>query len=194
MDTINKKYDEVLAEVETNAKRAFEKHKITPEGVDEYFCADPHDNDCSFHIIFRPGTIIIYGDVGDWILSLSCRDSFGWIFGSLSIDYVRQKIHATSTIRGDGQTESWYLPDAIEHIREDGAGGADEDEDENPYADLLEELKYACEEISHERFCEMWSDLNIDDYYQVGVYPSRGTMWVREILKWFRDNVEREST
>ena len=71
----------------------YKDHEIKELGPDEYRWAKPGTSIDSSTIIFRPGTVIIFGDNGEFIFRHSDTDSVGWTMRAVnSPHYLRQKL------------------------------------------------------------------------------------------------------
>jgi len=68
-------------------------HEITEKGPGEYRWGQPGTNIYTVYIILRPGAVIIYGDVGEFIFRHSDDNSLRWLKGAVkSRDYLLGKL------------------------------------------------------------------------------------------------------
>jgi hypothetical protein len=104
----------IREELEKLAKESFKDHElvhrfsIDPLDSHHYICRKPGTNNYSFNIVFTPGHVLIYGDIGDATLRCSDSNSKNWLLGAAnSIDYVMQKIQ---------QRKDVYYPELAQDI------------------------------------------------------------------------------
>ena len=103
-------YQETVETVERLAKVSFAGHVLTsdPAWPGLWRCRNPGTTFYSFNILFPPGAVVLYGDVGEIILRPNDYDSLGWLTRCInSRDYILSKIRpGTKTYYlGDGKAE-----------------------------------------------------------------------------------------
>lgn len=84
----------VLAEI---AEKAFAEHRLTPEQTEGpvrmWHCGRKGTGMYSYRIVAGPGMLLVYGDVGDYMLQAHDRDLIPWLLGAIkSEDYVIGKM------------------------------------------------------------------------------------------------------
>jgi hypothetical protein len=64
-----------------------------PRGYEHWQCSKPSTGFYSFAVVICPGTIIVYGDIGEIILRVKTDNALGWLRRSIdSADYVLEKM------------------------------------------------------------------------------------------------------
>ena len=122
------------------AAKDFAEHEIRVEGEGRYFCGKPGTSIMSFRVVFAPGHVFIFGDVGDAMLEGNDREMLPWIRGvaGRDTDYLLSKVVAAQRIK------EFYPGDAINWLRErwaDDDNGVDLDsQDGTMEAELLRNL------------------------------------------------------
>lgn len=85
----------------------------------EFVWADPDSFCYHCHIIFRPNTIILYGDIDTWVFRQSSID-LAWLRGAIgSPGYMFSKLTGGHTKRYDREKTKEYALECIEEIRAD---------------------------------------------------------------------------
>lgn len=188
-------YEETRTAIEGYAKSAFANHIITEIGPNEWYASQPGHSEYHFFVICRPYAVMIYGDLGEWVLRISDRNARGWLRRAAdSPSYLMEKIQASKENK-----ECWYWKDAqseMERRRDEWDEESEGEFEANPYALALEEADYHSDELSQERFMSILHDqdeIDPEEYY-IGESPSSGTLWLIEIAKWFDANVENAGT
>ena len=79
------------------ANEAFVDHKLVPEQISTslkmWYCGKKGTGMYSFRVIAAPGMLLVYGDVGDYMLQANDRDLIPWICGAIkSENYVIGKM------------------------------------------------------------------------------------------------------
>ena len=98
------------------AAKSFEHHRITADGEGSFVCRKPGDSHYWFGVVVKPGMILVYGDIGEYVFRVSDRDALGWFLtaGSAgSIDYVLGKVRAS-----DGARREFMIDDARAMVTE----------------------------------------------------------------------------
>ena len=163
------------------AKESFRDHVITATGSNEWQCGRPGSSAYYFNVIARPGYLIIFGDIGDWILQHNDRDCVGWLRrAARDYEYLCGKIRA-------GEKKRFYQGDAEAWLRERIAAG---DEDAGEVAEALRG-----EDFDEHRWYEAWSDAGTSgvDIYDARNYDS-GPLWMAEAVKWFAAHLPAQET
>ena len=70
--------DEYAAHAALIAKKSFADHEVERVSEQEYWCSRPNTNIMSFRALFPPGAIIVYGDIGETILT-QYNLTMGWL-------------------------------------------------------------------------------------------------------------------
>ena len=74
--------DELFDFTKKQAAESFQNHKVTRFSDSEFMCARPNSIVWSFRILFPPGAVIVYGDVGEMILT-QYDLGIGWLRGAV---------------------------------------------------------------------------------------------------------------
>lgn len=185
-------YAQTRATVARLAKDDFAKHEVRSLAVirgGEWVCKAPGTGICAYTVICRPCYVIVYGDLGDWVLQHSDRDSLGWVLRiSPDVHYLVEKIRA-----GDGL--EFYPADALEDLR-----GELKSDDPNTRAFAQKFMRSLREELGS-------SDPQPEDmaehhwhaaYYDAGgdeaprhKYPGARALWLYEALRFFAANLPK---
>ncbi|HWQ10117.1 MAG TPA: hypothetical protein VN436_13445 [Holophaga sp.] len=156
------------------AARDFTKHVLTVEGPGEWRCGEPDTVIMSFRILCRPGMVVVWGDLGEWVLRHSDRDSLGWLRGAVrSPDYVLQKVKAGERLR-------FYAADAMASLD-------DPETIESWGADVVEKIREALpvvEDLTQERWLDACYNAPLDDPPREE-YPTESALWLIELLRKF---------
>lgn len=106
------------------AEKDFANHVITKVADERWLCRNPGSSSYWFFVIVVPGTVIIYGDVGECILQMYERSTLAtlaWIRGSCdSWDYVLGKMHRPPKTFFPGDAIA-YLEDMVKNEEEENA-------------------------------------------------------------------------
>lgn len=174
------------ADIERFAVESFANHRIeqwcgpndsNPKTPHVFRCSSPGTNSYSFTVVLSPGTICVWGDLGEWILRHSDHDSYSWLTGAVnSPQYMISKIRA-----GEGNV---FNPD--EAIRM--LNSWKEDEKSCPYPDwvmrevcnYLEDMDGMSEDIWH----LAWREAGADEVNPC-LFPSCGALWLIQAMKCF---------
>jgi len=82
-------------------RKDLKDHVLTIEhnldGLKAFYCGRPNTSMFSFRVVFAPGTIAIFGDIGDGIFSINDEDSLAWLRGistdqGVFSDYIISKL------------------------------------------------------------------------------------------------------
>lgn len=168
------------------ADQSFAQHRLTLKAPGEWRCGREGSWTYGFNVISRPGYLIVYGDIGDWILSMHERDpATGWLPGAVdSPSYLFSKVQA-------GREEEFYIGDALTWLRqrvgETADGESDEDAETGPRAALNEALNAKDDLLLDDhRWAEILHENDFDsDCFSIGVGPSSRMFWLLEALKVF---------
>ena len=169
-------YEDVRTTIALLAAKDFANHSIIKRGTFEYRCGDPDSSINHFNVILRPGKIIFYGDVGDFILSHSDKDSLGWL-SRASREYLIGKIVA-------GKNERFYKDNALNYLESSIADGC------SVAIKVKEELRYNDFLNSHE-WAKAWFEHGDSDYPKME-YPCERALWLFEALSWFIKHLPKE--
>lgn len=181
------RYEETVNLVKKVAEKNFVNHVIVRKGFEGesswYTCGYPGSNINRFNVGFFPRTIVFWGDLGDYILSLSSRDSFGWLPGAVnSPGYVFEKVRM-----GAGIVDCWYPGDMVDFIKNKGAP----DFMEEDYPDLIKILR----EHNWVNFSqEEWNEVICDYDFEMCnwfLQPSFHSLMTLESMIWFCSNINR---
>lgn len=105
-------FKEVEATIKRLAAESFKDHVLKDVGPGEFYLGKPGTSCYSFRLLFRPGMVCVWGDLGEWVLRHADRNSVGWFRGATdSPDYLLSKVQA-------GEKEEFYPADALAHLRE----------------------------------------------------------------------------
>jgi hypothetical protein len=79
------------------ADEAFAKHRIVPEQTEGpvrmWYCGEKGTGVYSYRVVSAPGMLLVYGDVGDYMLQAYDKDLIPWLQGAIkSEDYVIGKM------------------------------------------------------------------------------------------------------
>lgn len=156
-------------EISNLAASAFAGHFLESRGENEWRCSKPGTGIYAFNVIVRPGLVVFFGDVGDWILRHSDQDSLGWLRGAVkSPDYLLEKVKNSK--------EHFYAADALAWLKEQ----------EEPV--LLEQLntQHIHGELSPHSWGEALIEAGFDsDCCSIGVDHAPQMFWLVESLKKF---------
>ena len=167
-------YAEAKATIERLAAESFVSHELTHEGPQEWRCGRKGSVIYSFRILFRPGMIAVWGDLGEWILRHSDRDSLGWLRGAVSSpDYLLSKVQA-------GERLAFYADEAVAHLK---APETAEGWGTDRVAKISEEVEWA-DPLTQEKWLVACSDAGLDDP-PLMEYPSSSALWLVELLRKF---------
>lgn len=160
------------------AAKDYAEHIVEPQGLGEWRFRKPGTSIMWSAIIVRPWYVIVYGDVGEWILRHSERDSLAWLRGAVrSRDYLLEKVKA-------GDTERFYPADAMEELRP--TGKEDDAHDDALRAKVKAELDPFMwnDEPTEYEWGRAWAEAGGDDPPRCR-YASEGGLWLWETLKAF---------
>lgn len=169
-------YAEVAASIKGMAAEAFVGHALTSEGPGEWRFGRPGTVIYSSRVLFRPGTIIVWGDLGEWVLRHGNKDSLGWLRGAVqSPDYLLEKVRA-------GKRERFYPADAAKLLKdpetEESWGAA-------RVARVREELNgWRGGDFTEEDWAREWYEAGADEVPNVR-YPCESALWLIELLRAF---------
>lgn len=185
---------ETAKQIAGYAQESFKNHVPELLGPGEWLCKKPGTGIYHFFVISRPGTLIVYGDIGEWILQMSEKDPTRWIPGAIrSPGYFFEKMRAAD-ISGGGRDE-FYVKDAIADLRHRAAEAREDGREDGGVSGralgALEEIDE--DELTHERFCGVLYDQGCDEIGHMGVGPSGRSLWLLEAMKWFVANVLAEA-
>lgn len=171
-------FDNAKALIATLAAEDFAGHELVAAGEDSWWCRKPGTGIMAFCVIVRPNAILIYGDVGEWILRMhggDARSTLDWLRGATSAHYLCEKIRASH-----GPVKTFYPGDAYRQL---AARAATEDFDA---AKILNELDFTNGEEDHQKFMEMAYECTGDtEVGLVGMNLSTNSLWLVELLRTF---------
>lgn len=171
-------YADVVATIQRIAKDSFANHVVTEEAPGEYRVARPGTGIYGFWLLFRPGMVCVWGDLGEWVLRHGDRDSVGWFRGaSNSPEYLCEKTRA-------GNHEEFYPYEAIAHLKELAA------DDYSPARDALERLGDMEDPLSEHDYREACYHCGVDDPWD-GMKLGSSALWLVEMARLF-DRLMRE--
>lgn len=121
------------------AGESLANHVITPEQTDGpvrmWYCGRKGTGMYSYRVIAAPGMLLVYGDVGDYMLQANDRDLIPWLKGAIrSEDYMISKmINKGEVFRPDEAIA--LLNTLVEEAKEDDEGDLrhEDEEDNNTY-------------------------------------------------------------
>lgn len=143
------------AAIEALALEAFEKHKLTPSSTDNtWTLRNPESVFYGFAVHFEPGMVVLWGDLGEFVLRHSDRDSLTWLLdcgrgngpddrafdGGEYCDYLLSKVRAS-----EGDRREFMIDDAHRFLDDW------ETEIKNECVDDDEPMPHAEFETSHAR-------------------------------------------
>jgi hypothetical protein len=161
------------------AAEGFANHVAIPEGPGEWLCRAPDRSHRWFRIIIRPCTVIVWGDIGDWILTHSDGDSLGWL--SRAAKDAKYPGYLLSKIRA-GKDREFYAGDARAWLDEQVADGV---EDAAKVKEWLEESTGLASFDQHQWY-SAWYETgtggrDIPDFLDYG----SGPLWLGQAMSWF---------
>jgi hypothetical protein len=160
------------------AKESFAKHVVAEVGTNEWRCSAPGTWMHGFYVIARPGYVMVYGDIGDWILQHSDRDSVAWLRGAArDYDYLCGKIRT-------GEKRRFYGGDALDDLNREIA---EADEQNDTAARVREALG---NDFDQHEWYQAWSDVGIggSDCGSFEHWDS-GPLWMAEALRWLVEHL-----
>lgn len=177
----------VLAEVRSLADSAFAAHELIAEGEGRWLCRTPGSACNWFRLIVAPQTVIVFGDVGEGVITIAARDPLPWLrarahAGAFDAEYVISKINGASKIFYPGTAVA-----AVEDLLRD----ADE-----AFARRMRDLVSDIDELDDERaWWNAWQAFDLESEDLCTAYgPSQWSMWTAECIRWFsRALVAREA-
>jgi len=171
-------YDEAVAQVAGMAKEAFATHELWGLGRDEWNCQRASGSSIyAFHVISRPGYLIVFGDIGDWVLQASERNMVYWAMGAVrSPSYFCEKIRA-------GERLAFYSGEA-RAIVEEGLKGNEDMGLTKEQAEKVNDAISSWDELDQREWYEACIDAG-DDEPALCEYPSPRALWLIEAMKWF---------
>jgi hypothetical protein len=181
--------DKCAENVRRLAVDSFANHQVINERDGEWLCRKPGRSEYWFKVIARPGVLIVFGDIGDWILWMSDKDPIRWAAAAArSPGYFFEKLHAAPL---DGRDEFYpadlraWLRDRLAGCREDSAGA----EHCQRALDELDERESHNDYLTRNMAMEVMSECGFDDVYHLGVAPSARSYWLLEAMRWFTARV-----
>lgn len=167
-------YAEVRKDIATFAARDFAQHVLAVEGPNEWRCGKAGTVISSFRILCRPGMVAVWGDMGEWILRHSDKDSLGWLRGAVrSPGYLLSKVKAGEHLR-------FYAADAMASLD-------DPETVESWGADVIEKIREALpviDELTQEKWLDACYSAPLDDP-PIEEYPTESAIWLVELLRKF---------
>lgn len=119
-------YADTARQIASLSAEAFSGHVLTREGA-HWRCGRSGGSAYSFRIYAPTGAVIVWGDLGECVLSHHGSDSLEWLDRAAGRgeypDYCLGKIAAI-----DGSKRKFYPGDAIAYIKERRRGAVDVDE------------------------------------------------------------------
>jgi hypothetical protein len=165
------------------AKESFAEHVITEVGPNEWRCARRSGGQYWFYLIARPGFLIIFGDIGDWILQHNDRDCVGWLRrAARDYEYLCGKLKA-------GRERRFYVGDAIASLEQEIA------ESDDPQHCSAAKVKEALgTDFDQHGWFEAWMELGVgcNDVSDCMDWDS-GPLWMSEAVKWFAAHLPAQS-
>ncbi len=175
-------------ELEELALKAFKDHELTVlEDYDiktlkgEYVWAKPNTGIYSVHIIFRNSTIIMYGDIGTWVLRQPGID-LPWLRGSVdSPNYLFEKLTREHNRKYNADKTKAYALECLE-------------QDENLLKEDIEKIKKTAirEEFDEEYAMFFFGELiGYDDAYEFLQYTWDHAVYAWAALKTFMTAIDK---
>jgi len=184
------------------AREAFGEHELstieewnpkTKRG--EYFWAKPGTSMYHAHIIFRPGTIIVYGDVQPNLIFRQYDLDLPWLRGSIgSPEYLFQKCGVQE--RYDSELTKEYAIDCLlnwldERADEEGHLDGNEEKEHDRLVKLFEYTSWD----EPESAIEFFSEFDTNPYeYLAETYEAAGLTYVLAALQTFIEKLDQEET
>ena len=172
-------YAETVALVAELSKKSFADHKLTLEGPNEWRCGKPFTVIYSFRVLLRPGAVVVWGDLGEWILRHGDNDSLGWLRDAVhSSDYLLEKVQASKR-----PVEEFYAADALALLK----NVSEIEDNHGPVVaqKVVEELEGEdAFSLTFEGWNRAWFDAGADEWNRVE-YPSASSLWLVELLRKF---------
>ena len=169
-------YTDTKATVRRLAVELFADHALIKEGAREWRCGRKGTVVYSARILFRPGMIAVWGDLGEWILRHGDSDSIGWLRGAISSpDYLLSKVQA-------GEKERFYPDDALAWLRSEDAVhtyGRQKIEVARESLDLYEPFS-----LTIEQWLRACYEAEMDDPPRFEK-PCESALWLVELLRKF---------
>lgn len=170
-------YKEAVSQVAEMAVNAFAGHTCHQVGPDEWHCSHRGSSVYMFHVISRPGFLVIYGDIGDWVLQAHDRNMVYWAMGAVrSPSYFCEKIQA-------GARLAFYRGDAQELVKEALKGNEDMGLTKEQ-AEKVDDAPLSWDELDQRAWYEACIEAGDDEPARCE-YPSPRALWLIEAVKWF---------
>lgn len=169
-------FADVRKDIATFAARDFADHALTVEGPNEWRCGKAGTVIMSFRILCRPGMVVVWGDLGEWVLRPSGRGTVAWLRGAVdSPDYLLSKIAA-------GKKERFYVAEAEKLLADPETA---EYWGEGVVAKVRESLESRWgDEMTRDEWYQAWSDAGADEPPGAD-YPCEAALWLVEMLRKF---------
>lgn len=181
--------DHVLAEIARH--NPFDDFRIVRERHGLWYCGKPGTGNMSFRVVFAPGMLMLYGDIGEIIFMPNDRHSLRWAYGDVFRPaypyYPMSKISPQ-------MREKEFLPERVEEwliesIRDHRKNG--DPEDVRNYIKFLRAWRSRCADgplFEQSTYYELCSEHRIDDPPSCSDYPCR-TYWCFQAMCWFMSHV-----
>jgi len=162
-------------------KKDFDRHEIEKVAEDEYYCRRPGTGIMSFRVLFKPGAIIVYGDIGEMILT-QYNLTMGWLFEAVhSRGYFFEKCRTkrrTFNPMDAAEQLDWYAQQDVDCSENSRQLWEAWDPELREEYELENEWYSACSSIDGEAIvCEHY------DYDDMRCY---------EALKWFTTGLRKQ--
>ena len=181
-DDLSSTEAETRASIAEMAKESFARHELTVKADREWLCKRPGEWAYSFFVIARPGVLIVYGDLGEYVLRMHNEDPITWLDGAVgSPAYLFGKVAAVS--RNDGSAKIWYWRDAQRYMRDAIASYGGDGVHAAVVKAVTEDGDYG---VTHDWFLECCHEAGLDDMSTVGVGWAAGMWWLHQALSWFQ--------
>lgn len=183
--------EEMYADTAKWAAKDFAGHVIKKESESIYYCGKPGTGIMSFRVVFLPGAILIYGDIGELILTQHNLD-LPWLCGSVhsrSYFFEKSRNKTKAFCAGDAAAHLDFLLDSY---RTDYGADSEDFEKQRAYLEAVWEKWDVdnCESYEVENNWYLaYSDYDSEVY--VAEHLSSQDIWCWEAAKWFVENLKR---
>lgn len=112
---------DVAATINHLAAGSFKNHVLTWEADKlSWLCRAPGSGNHAFRVYFAPGTVFVWGDIGEYVFIHSDRDSIGWWLcqGGKEGDYPDYFLSKLRAVGSEKGAKEFYIGDAYDWITE----------------------------------------------------------------------------
>jgi hypothetical protein len=148
----------------------------------------------SFNLRFEPGMVVIWGDLGEFVLRHSDSDSIAWFVTAGSRDYVLGKVVAC-----DGSKRRFCYGDAIAHLDQMVKEAENDRDEDGELTDVAKAtivdvehvrgemagVEHDCSDEQHRVWCDAWGEVGDWDPPQCATWEP-GLCWLWEMREKFR--------